>query len=946
MSPRTRFKQQMIILMRASKNYPELSQVSANAVTVLCRLGMRFFGGEDFSGVSWKGADLTGSCWDQVNFSDADFTRADLRHTWFNQCNFTRANLSQIQLGELPAIEGREGETIEAIALNPKDSAMIAVATGNDILVYDRIKCEELGVLTGHTDTVTCLCFSPDGTLLATGGNDRLIMLWSVQQQSSSFFKGHEGEITCLSFSPDGNHLASGSVDCTVKLWDVQKKEIIRTLDISYDVVSCLSYDNAGIQLAFGSFDTVYIWDVNQRKLSTKLQKNEENIKDLSYSPNGTQLAVISRIGNDVTLRLWNTKNWSLEKELGGYKSSMYFRYSPDGESFAIGSLLQQDIVQLWNVRQDKCVATFDDCENYISSLCYSPDGRQLAVGTHDTENEGNSTHRIYVFDVQQRKLIRTLEGHLYAVSLLYYTLDGEQLISGNNVNDRLGIFGEIRFWDMRQNKLNSNMKFLEGHYGDIMYLDFSPVMNQVATGGGYKDGKLRLWDIENGKLIHVFDNGFGVWAEYGFGYSPDGSQLASVYCNVEEDKNVINLWDSETGRCVRTLEGHKKFINCLSYSPDGLQIASSDKDGTVRLWDLQSGECIRVFEQKQVKSIAFSSTKQLAVVSKNKLVLWNVKEEKSSYIFESKKDIICLRYSPDRSQLAFGGADTIVYLLDSQQGKMIHLLNKHKASINCLAFSPNGSELASGSFDKTVMLWDSYRGKLLHMLQGHKSSINCLSYSSNGSQLASGSRDESVRIWDTRSGRCLQIWSYMLGGGFTALLWRQEWLLMACQRMGLLIVLERNEKGMFTLKWLQSSRLPVLSFNGSQFIDTKGLKENEITLIQRGGEIPDVTEEKTGEIKDSLLQPDLFTHSASEMGTDSVGSLSAETTPSTSLKLSSPANTLSSLFGRPATFQMEEKRTKKTATLPSIPAPQGSFLISLEIETPRPRRYSAPGRL
>lgn len=68
------------------------------------------------------------------------------------------------------------------------------------------------------------LAFSPNGKLLAAGGEDYSIQLWDVTTgKDLASFIGHEGWIHCLAFSPDGKTLASGSEDKTIKLWDVSK---------------------------------------------------------------------------------------------------------------------------------------------------------------------------------------------------------------------------------------------------------------------------------------------------------------------------------------------------------------------------------------------------------------------------------------------------------------------------------------------------------------------------------------------------------------------------------------------------------------------------------------------------------------------------------------------------------------------------------------------------
>src|SRR5262249_34365308 len=97
--------------------------------------------------------------------------------------------------------------------------------------LWDAATGRELQTMTSHTAAIRATAFSPDGRLLASGGDDSSIKLWDTATGREIItLAGRSVSLTALTFSNDGKLLLSGSYDGSVRLWDVQRGAALATL--------------------------------------------------------------------------------------------------------------------------------------------------------------------------------------------------------------------------------------------------------------------------------------------------------------------------------------------------------------------------------------------------------------------------------------------------------------------------------------------------------------------------------------------------------------------------------------------------------------------------------------------------------------------------------------------------------------------------------------------
>ena len=214
--------------------------------------------------------------------------------------------------------------------------------------------------------------------------------------------------------------------------------------------------------------------------------------------------------------------------------------------------------------------------------------------------------------------------------------------------------------------------------------LSYSRDGKRLATAS--VDGSARLWDTETGKLLRSFEGHEGPVS--GVALSPDGMILATV----GSDDRTVKLWEAGNGRLRLSLDKQASGISCLAFSPDGKLLAGAIRDGAAQvcIWEAATGRSRRVI------SVPIN--------------LWSVV------------------FSPDGKTVAAGGGRWWgsaegrgwVRLFDLDTGNERHVLMGHREPVTSVAFSPDGKTLASTSWDQTARLWDCATGQEIRELKGH----------------------------------------------------------------------------------------------------------------------------------------------------------------------------------------------------------------------------------
>jgi WD40 repeat protein len=628
-----------------------------------------------------------------------DFSRLTIRDCDLRSLNLHRVNFTQASFRD--CIFAATFGGITSVAFSPDGISMSTSDTNGGIQIWDAINGKQLFNCQEHNSWVWNVAFSPKSPVLASCGQDHTIKLWNTN--NGKCFKtlcGHNNIVTAIAFSPNGQLIASCSTDRTVKIWNLVTGECLQTLEGHDACVWSVDFHPVGKILATaGEDNTIKLWNLETGDCLQTLNGHQQWVKAIAFSPDGKILASGSF---DSTVKIWDLQTGECLKTLLGHNSVVTsLAFSPQGDRLVTGSYDQS--VKIWNVATGQCLDTLHKHTNRVWSVAFHPQGNLVVSGGDD--------HAVKVWEIRTGKCIKTLQGNSNAIYAIASSDQKNLLASGHEDQT-------IKLWDINLNtpqNIEHNLQpfqILRGHRDRILSIAFSP--NEKLLASGSADRTIKLWNSYTGKDIKTL-HGHKSWI-WGIAFSPNGQFLVSGSYD-----HTVKVWNVESGECLQTLQGHPSSVLAVAFSLDSKTFFSSGYDKLVKHWDLETGKCLHTWEA------------------------------------DSTNRVWAMAMSSNYQQMATGGDDTSVKLWDIQTGKCLRTFAGHSHPVVSLVFTPNGDRLISGSSDRTIKIWDVLTGNCLETLQGHSHWVASLNLSQDAQTLLSASWDETVRCWDMATGKCWQ---------------------------------------------------------------------------------------------------------------------------------------------------------------------------------------------
>ncbi|CAE7150245.1 unnamed protein product [Rhizoctonia solani] len=555
--------------------------------------------------------------------------------------------------------------------------------------------------------SISCLAFSPDGTRVASGTDDKSIWVWDHNGQLVlGPITGHSGPIRSIVYSHNGAFIISGSEDHTIRIWDANSGNLaIPPLLGITDNILCIVIPPDDTKIISGSSDgTVRVWDMQSGcPVFDLITKYPGSIKFISASPNGKFIATGSQ-GRSVGV--WDIQTGQAVAgpfSLTGPVTSVAI--SPDSLYISVGLL--NGTIQIWDVLAGQVVSEqLRAHRGSTTMLAYSPDGARIISYSSD---DGS----LCVFDAHNATAtVDTLLFHPERILSIDISPHGNYIISGSDCHS-------LRIWDRMTGELVNGP--LTGHSGYVHIVHYSAHSHRILSCS--HDGTLRQWDAQTGDAVQMDSpitaqsstrDSSDVYFRCAT-YSPDGGYIATG-----SSESDVCIWCSSSGKMV-VGPMHSPIIGfrsarAIMFSEDGMTVITGWFDGTVDMWNAKSGKLVSSIQSqfRYVSAFAFSA------------------DGLNNVIVESLCD------KTMHQQITQTG---------DQAGGSFH---GHTNNVSSAQYSPDGTRIVSGSHDKTVHIWDTQSAtSIFGPLEGHTNWVRSVAYSPDGTFVASGSGDTTIRIWD-----------------------------------------------------------------------------------------------------------------------------------------------------------------------------------------------------
>jgi WD40 repeat protein/serine/threonine protein kinase len=371
---------------------------------------------------------------------------------------------------------------------------------------------------------------------------------------------------------------------------------------------------------------------------------------------------------------------------------------------------------------------------SFVRALSVSRDGNRLAV----YQGGGKAGVNVWRTDDWSHISITGGSGGVHAGGVGFLGT-GDRIVIGWG-DGKLSVHDSVTGDKLRE---------FAAHTDGITAMAIAPTFRVVATGAGFTERTIKLWNPENGEAVGEL-SGHQAWI-CGLAFSPDGALLASASAD-----QTIRLWDTKTWIEVATLRSHEDEVYSLAFSTDGRRLITGAKDGSVRLWQIPPAERLPALRAlpEPCQNFAISPDERRLVTVGDNYALWDLDTgEKLATLTELRGYRGGCDFSPDGRQLLVGGRKGKIRIWDFERSSLSEFDAGHDEDVAGVKILGVTNFLLAAWWGpaERLKIWNFETRQIVHEFEWSGRQISEGNFSRRG-DFALGHDDGSVTVWNAES--------------------------------------------------------------------------------------------------------------------------------------------------------------------------------------------------
>jgi len=626
---------------------------------------------------------------------------------------------------ELEGVIGFSGKVKHALILHPDDTHII-YPLGSTIVIKNVEQTEMQTFLQGHTDRVTCIAISRDGTKLASGqithpGMAAEIILWDISGISSGAppqlirrLKLHKVLVQALDFSYNGKYLASlgGADDNNLVIWNVETGHAVCGSPAAHDSAKCVKWMNTSdTSLVSGGIKQLRRWDfdaMNRKVRPTPIETNKEvrSFTCIAISDDDSTIFCGTATGDVLVV--------------DAKCDRMMFQGPKTGKCLGMGV----QAIHYIAAKNELLVGSGDgELMTLDLSAGLAPKVVQKVLGAVSSIAMDSAGEFFFVGTEKSNMYLVQLEG---LVAELKTTCHAEHINDVSFPREYSALFAtcagsDIRIW---HSDTLSELLRVQVPNCECNCLAFTPAGTEIVSG--WNDGKIRAFLPQSGGLKYV----------------------------INEAHRLTGVGNSSGGVVP------KNGVTSICPSNDCKRLLSGGADGQVRVWAVSKGTQVMIASMKEHKgpvyaiSIKNDDSECVSASADGSCITWSLTDAHpfvrinalfAANFFKS------VAYHPDESQLLTCGTDRKITYWDVLNMNAIRIIDgSADADVNSLHVNADGRFFVSGGADKKVNLWNYDEGSKYYVGEGHSGSVCKVRISPDEKRIISVGTEGGILIWKT----------------------------------------------------------------------------------------------------------------------------------------------------------------------------------------------------